>query len=65
MFNYWNQSSNGNVIHKDDVKFPNFSQTPLVFPNTRALAPFPKKGDTNQLAPSSLNENYRRNMQFL
>ena len=35
-FNYWNQSSNGNVIHK--VK------TPLIFPIPWAPAPFPKRG---------------------
>ena len=44
MFNYWNQSSNGNVIHKEDVKFPNFSQNAANFPNFMGPAPFPKRG---------------------
>ena len=44
MFNYWNQSSNGNVIHKDDVKFPNFSQNAANFPNSMGPAPSPKRG---------------------
>ena len=43
-FNYWNQSSNGNVIHKDDVKFPNFSQNAAYFPNSMGPGPIPKKG---------------------
>ena len=34
MFYFWNQSSNGNVIHKGDVKFPNFSQNAATFPNS-------------------------------
>ena len=42
-FNYWNQSSNGNVIHKDDVKFPNLVKTPLIFPIPWAPTPFPKR----------------------
>ena len=43
-FNYWNQSSNGNVIQKDDVKFPNFSQNTANFPNSMGPGPIPKKG---------------------
>ena len=43
-FNYWNQSSNGNVIHKDDVKFPNFSQNAANFPISMGPGPIPKKG---------------------
>ena len=43
-FNYWNQSSNGNFIHKDDVKFPNFSQNADYFPNSTGPGPIPKKG---------------------
>ena len=43
-FDYWNQSSNGNVIHKEYVRFPNFSRTPLIFPIPWAPAPFPKRG---------------------
>ena len=43
-FNYWNKSSNGNVIHKDDVKFPNFSQNDANFPNSMGPNPIPKKG---------------------
>ena len=43
-FNYWNQSSNGNVIHKDDVKFPIFSQNTANFPNSMGPDPIPKKG---------------------
>ena len=36
----------GNVIHKDNVKFPNFSQNAAAFPNSMggSLAPFPKRG---------------------
>ena len=41
-FNYWNQSNNGNVIHKDDVKFPNFSQNSTNFPNSMGPSPIPK-----------------------
>ena len=44
MFNYCNQSSNGNVIHKDDVKFPNFSQNAANFPNSMGPGPISKKG---------------------
>ena len=36
--------SNGNFIHKDDVKFPNFSQNVANFPIPWAPAPFPKRG---------------------
>ena len=43
-FNYWNQSSNGNVIHKEDVKFPNFSQNAANFPISMSPGPIPKKG---------------------
>ena len=43
-FNFWNQSSNGNVIHKDDVKFPNFSQNAANFPSSMGPGPIPKKG---------------------
>ena len=42
-FNYWNQSSNGNIIHKEDVKFPNFSQNAAYFPNSMGPGPIPKK----------------------
>ena len=42
-FNYWNQSSNGNAIHKDDVKFSNFSQNAANFPNSISPGPIPKK----------------------
>ena len=43
-FMYWNQSSNGNVIHKNDNKFPNFSQNAANFPNSMGHGPIPKKG---------------------
>ena len=43
-FSFWNQSSNGNAIHKDDVKFPNFSQNAMNFPNSMGPGPIPKKG---------------------
>ena len=43
-FNNWNQSSNRNVIHKDDVKFLNFSQNTANFPNSMGPCPIPKKG---------------------
>ena len=43
-FNYWNQASNGKVIHKDDVKFPNFSQNAANYPNSMGPGPIPKKG---------------------
>ena len=43
-FNYWNQSSNGNIIHKDDVKFPNFSQNAANFLNSMGPGSIPKKG---------------------
>ena len=33
----------GNV-YKEDVNFPNYSQTPLIFPIPWAPAPFPKRG---------------------
>ena len=42
-FNYWNQISNGNVIHKDDVKFSNFSQNAANFPNYMGPGPIPPK----------------------
>ena len=42
-FNYWNQSSNGNVTHKDDVKFPNFSRNIANFPHSMCPCPIPKK----------------------
>ena len=45
-FNYWNQSSNGN-LHKDHVKFPNFSQKTQKasnFPNSMGPSPILKKG---------------------
>ena len=44
--NYWNQSSNGNV-HKNHVKFPNFSQktqNASNFPNSMGPSAIPKKG---------------------
>ena len=41
--NYWNQSSNGNIIHKDDVKFSNFSQNAANFLNSMGPGPIPKK----------------------
>ena len=34
----------GNVIHKDDVIFPNFSQNAANFPKSMGLSPIPKKG---------------------
>ena len=34
----------GNVIHMDDVKFPNFSQNAANFPNSMGPASFPKRG---------------------
>ena len=37
-----NQSSNGNVIHKDDVKFP--SQNAANFRNSMGPGPISKKG---------------------
>ena len=37
------QSSNGNVIHKDDVKFPNFSQN-ANFPNSMGSGHNSKEG---------------------
>ena len=39
-----NQSSMGNIIHKDDVKFPNFSQNAAYFLNSMGPGPIPKKG---------------------
>ena len=42
--NYWNQSCIGNFIHIEDIDFPNFSQTKLIFPIPWAPAPFPKRG---------------------
>ena len=42
-FNDWNQSSNGNIIHKDDVKFPYFSQN-ANFLNSMGHGLIPKKG---------------------
>ena len=30
--NHWNQSSNGNFVHIDDIDFPNFSQNAANFP---------------------------------
>ena len=36
-------SSNGNVIHKAGVKFPNFSQNAAKFPNFMGPDPIPKK----------------------
>ena len=35
--NYWNQSSKGNVIHKDDEIFPILVETLLIFPISWAL----------------------------
>ena len=40
-FNYWNQSSIGSAMHKDHVKFPNFSQNSANFPNS--MGPIAKK----------------------
>ena len=31
-------------MHKDDVKFPNFSQNAANFPNSMGPGPIPKKG---------------------
>ena len=31
-------------MHKDDVKFPNFSQNAANFPNSMGPCPIPKKG---------------------
>ena len=42
-FNYWNQSSNWNVMHKDDVKFPNFSHNAAYLPNSMDSGPTLKK----------------------
>ena len=45
--NYWNQSSNGNFIHYDDIDFPNFSQNTATYPISMGpgtAAPFPKRG---------------------
>ena len=42
---YSSQSSNGNVIHKDDVKFPkNFGQNAANFPNSMGPGRIPQKG---------------------
>ena len=43
-FNYWNQSSNGKVIHKDDIKFPNFSQNAANFSHLHGPRPHSQKG---------------------
>ena len=42
-FSYWNQSSIGSAMHKDHVKFPNFSQNSAYFPQFRG-PPLPKSG---------------------
>ena len=44
MFTYWNQSSNGNFIHIDDIEFAKFSQNAANFPNSMGCGPIPKKG---------------------
>ena len=54
-FNNWNQSSNGNVIHKDNVKFPNFSQNAANFPNPMGPGPIPKKGCESPALHTPLN----------